>query len=80
MALTRKFLTALGIDADKVDEIISAHSETVEALKGERDKYKTQAESAEELQKKLDATEKELKSIQDKGDFKEEYDKLKAEY
>ena len=80
MALTRKFLTALGIEADKVDEIISAHSETVEALKGERDKYKAQAESAEEIQKKLDATEKELKTIKDAGDFKAEYDKIKNEF
>ena len=28
MALTRKFLAALGIDNDKVDEIIQAHTET----------------------------------------------------
>ena len=31
MALTRKFLAALGIEADKIDEIINAHSETVDA-------------------------------------------------
>ena len=44
MALTRKFLTALGIEADKVDEIINAHAETVDALKAERDTYKDKAE------------------------------------
>ena len=33
MALTRKFLQAMSIDEEKIDEIISAHSETVTALK-----------------------------------------------
>jgi hypothetical protein len=35
MALTRKFLSALGIEAEKIDEIISSHTETVEGLKDE---------------------------------------------
>lgn len=55
MALTRKFLSALGIDADKIDEIITAHSETVEALKTERDGFKADAEKLAEVQKELDA-------------------------
>lgn len=54
MALTRKFLSALGIDADKIDEIITAHSETVEALKTERDGFKADAEKLTEVQKELD--------------------------
>ena len=37
MSLTRKFLSALGIEDDKVDEIISAHTDTVNALKEQRD-------------------------------------------
>lgn len=44
MALTRRFLTTLGIEEDKVEEIISAHSETVTALKKERDDAKEEAE------------------------------------
>ena len=36
MALTRKFLKALGIEDDKVDEIITAHSDTVNALEDGR--------------------------------------------
>lgn len=55
MALTRKFLTALGIDAEKIDEIINAHSETVDALKQERDSYKADAEKLPGVQKELDA-------------------------
>ena len=33
MALTRKFLKAMGIEDDKIDQIIDAHTETVTALK-----------------------------------------------
>ena len=37
MALTRKSLAALGIEADKVEEIINAHVETVNGLKDEKE-------------------------------------------
>ena len=43
MALTRKCLSALGIEAEKIDEIISAHTETVDGLKDEIAKYKGDA-------------------------------------
>ena len=33
MALTRKMLKAMGIEEEKIDEIIDAHTETVNALK-----------------------------------------------
>lgn len=78
MALTRKFLSALGIEADKVDEIIEAHSETVNALKAERDEYKETASKAKDLQKELDEVKE---SLADDGDgFKTKYDELKTEY
>lgn len=44
MALTRKFLAALGIEDDKADGIIQAHSDTVNGLKDEIEKYKADAE------------------------------------
>lgn len=47
MALTRKMLEAMGIDPGKIESIIEAHSETVNALKQERDAYKEQAESVD---------------------------------
>ena len=75
MALTRKFLAALGIEADKVDEIIEAHTATVNALKEERDKYKVDAEKLPDIQKELD----DLKA-QPADDYKEQYNKLKQEY
>ena len=54
MALTRKYLRALGIEDDKIEEIISAHLETVNPLKDERDSYKDKAEKTDELQKQVD--------------------------
>ena len=54
MALTRKYLRALGIEDDKIEEIIGAHLETVNPLKDERDGYKEQAEKADELAKQVE--------------------------
>lgn len=87
MALSRKYLTALGIEADKVDEIITAHAETVDALKEERDKYKADAEKlptvAQELADLKEATEKAGASgnaYQVKYEaIKEEFEKYKAD-
>lgn len=77
MAFTRKFLSALGIEADKVDEIIAAHTEVTDALKEERDKYKANAEKLPEIQNELT----ELKKRMDGDDpFKEKYEALKKEY
>lgn len=73
MALTRKFLLALGIEDSKIESIIDAHSETVDALKKERDDYKAQAEKLPEVQKELD---KAKAAAKDSG----EYDKLKKEF
>lgn len=73
MALSRKFLAALGIEESKIESIIDAHTETVEALKKERDGYKAEAEKIPELQKDL---EKAKAAAKDSGEF----DKLKKEY
>lgn len=78
MALTRKFLSALGIEAEKLEEIISAHVETVDALKEERDKYKADAEKLPGVQQELD----DLKQAGgNNGDaWKTKHDALKAEF
>ena len=86
MALTRKFLTALNIDADKIDEIITAHSETVDALKKERDDFKAEAEanseakaSAEKLQKQVDELTKQI-DANGKDAYKVKYEAIKEEF
>lgn len=77
MALTRKFLAALGIDEEKAEQIITAHVETVDGLKAEKEKYKADAE-------KLPAVESELKALKEKaaGDdpYKDKLEKLQKEY
>lgn len=72
MSLKRSTLRAMGIDDEKIEEIIAAHSETVNSLKDEIAKYKADAEKLPELQKRLD--EVESSTLQD------DYEKLKKEY
>ena len=74
--LTRKFLTALGIEDENVqDQIISAHTEATDALKEQRDGYKADAEKLPEVQKELDTLKEQS------GDkIKAQYDKLKKDF
>jgi hypothetical protein len=70
-------LSALGIEADKVDEIIAAHTEVTDALKEERDKYKADAERLPDIEKRLTEAEKKME-----GDdpYKDKYEALQKEY
>ncbi len=77
MALTRKFLSALGIEEAKIDEIISAHVDTVNVLKEQRDSYKADADKLPAVQKALD----DLKASQSGEDpYKEKYEKKAKEF
>lgn len=83
MSLSRKFLTAMGIDAEKIDEIITAHTETVEGLKEEVSKYKAEAKDLEDTKKTLEATQKELgelKKTVENNEFESKYNDLKTEF
>lgn len=84
MALSRKFLAAMGIETDKVDEIISAHVETVEGLKAERDSLKEKAEKYDAEKKKADDLTVRVadleKQVNGTDSYKEKYDALKGEY
>lgn len=73
MALTRKMLKAMGIEEEKIDQIIEAHSESVDALKEQRDHYKAEAEKLPTVQAELDA----LKSG---DDYKAKYEKEKKDF
>ena len=68
MALTRKYLKALGIEDEKIEQIIEAHTETVDGLKNERDGFKASADKLAEVQKELDG-------LKAGGDFKDKYEK-----
>ena len=81
MAFTRRFLSALGIEAEKIDEIINAHIEVVDGLKEERDNFKKDAEKLADVEKELNkAKEKLAKNGEGETVSKEDYDKLKQEY
>ena len=80
MALKRSFLTAMGIEADKVDEIINAHMETVEGLKAERDSLKEKADKYDAEKKKAEDLAQKVKDLEGKDDYKEKYDALKGEF
>lgn len=72
MALTRRLLEGLGVEGKTVESIIEAHSETVNALKAERDKYKGDAERAADLQRQLE----EAKADTSFADLKKKYEAL----
>lgn len=72
MAFTRKMLKAMGIEEEKIDEIIEAHREVADALKEDRDKYKADADKLADTEKEL----KDLKNMVDGADsYKEQYEK-----
>ncbi len=54
MALTRKMLKGLDIEAETIDKIISEHMETVEALKDEVSELKDNSKDYDTLKKEYD--------------------------
>ena len=79
MALTRKFLEALGIEQAKIDEIISAHTEVTDSLKADRDSYKEKAEKYDQTKTELDKAKSELEKVS-KDEYKTKYESLEAEF
>lgn len=86
MALTRKSLQAMDIPAEKIDEIINAHTETVEAIKTERDDARKEIATLKEgmtdvetLKKNLEKANAELEKIKS-ADWEKKYSDLKTEY
>ena len=84
MSITRKMLSAMGLESDKIEQIIEGHMETVTALndkcdkeKAEVEKYKAEAEKVAELQKELEEARAEVETAKKSG---AEYEKLKKEY
>lgn len=84
MSLTRKFLSALGIEADKIDEIILAHTESTEALKAQLAESKANADKLTETKAELDKVRKDLEKANatieaaNKDDYKGKYESEKA--
>lgn len=79
MALTRKMLKAMGIEDEKIEQIIEAHTETVDGLKEQRDAYKADAEKLADVQKQLDKANKDLEAS-GKDTYKVKYEAIKEEF
>ena len=79
MGLTRKMLKAMGIEDEKIEQIIEAHTETVDALKDQRDKYKADAEKLPGVQKELDDM-KEAAQKDGENPYKAQYEETKKAF
>lgn len=75
MALTRKLLKGMGLADEQIDTIIEAHTETVNGLKQQAEKYQADAEKLTDVQKELDG----LKAKGDDG-WKDKHDKVKKDF
>lgn len=86
MAFTRKFLTAMGVEADKIEEIISAHTEVVDHFRSQIDDGKALKDEIENLKTANASLEKQLKDATDKitayekDNYKGKYESEKAEH
>ena len=83
MAFRRSTLAAMGLTNEQVESIIELHTETVNALKADIDKYKEAAEKLPDVQRQLEEANSKLKNSDDyKGKYESEkaaHDKLKTE-
>lgn len=76
MTLTRKMLSAMGIEQEKIDQIIESHADTVNGLKEKASELQKQAERIPSLEKQIE----ELKAAQPTEDWESKYKELKSEY
>lgn len=74
MSLTRKMLKAMGIEEEKIDQIIEAHTETVDGFKEKLNDYKDKAEKYDGVKKELD----ELK--EGDNDWQKKYEKEHSDF
>ena len=72
-------LKAMGIEEEKVDQIIEAHTETVDALKTQAKEAEEKAKDVDKLQGRIDELEEEAKDAK-KDSWKVKYDALKEEF
>ena len=76
---TRKYLTSIGIEEDKIDLIMEKHSEVVTEIKDERDRYKVEAEKLPDVQRQLNELQEDAKNHND-DKYKVKYDALKEDF
>ena len=72
-------LKAMGIEEEKIEQIIDEHAETVNALKQQRDQYKVDAEKLPGVQKELDDL-KEAAEKDGENPYKAKYEDLQQQF
>lgn len=82
MAFKRSWLSTMGIEADKIDEIMAEHVAVTEALKEQRDLAKADADKLKSVEEELEALKQEYakyKADTEKyPEIKKELDELKS--
>lgn len=79
MALTRRMLQAMGIESEKIDEIIEAHVEVVDSIKAERDAFKADAEALPGVKSELEALKASANNNKENS-YKVKYEAIKEEF
>lgn len=79
MALTRRALKAMGIEEEKIDEIISMHTDTVDGLKADLEKAQAGAKDLSKLQRQLEQAQSDLEAAKKDG-WQDKYNDVKREF
>lgn len=79
MALTRKFLKALGLEDDKIEQIIEEHTTIADRMNAEIEKYKADAEVLPRVQRELEKAQADLEAGK-KDSWKVKYEAVKEEF
>ena len=77
MSLTHKALSAMGIEPEKIEQILEMHRETIDSIKADKDKALEDAKQYKENADKVADLEKQVTKLKEKS---EKYDSLKKEY
>lgn len=90
MALTKRFLKAMGLEDAQIEQIFEAHEESINSLRAVRDELQNKVNTAEAEVQRLASVEKDLlkanvrleefeKTTKDLADLRKEYDTYKAD-
>lgn len=83
MSLTHKALSAMGIEPEKIEQILEMHRETIDSIKADKDKALEEVKTLQEKAGKVDELTKKLEKLEDTSEkyksLKDEYDKYKTD-
>ena len=77
MSLTHKALSAMGIEPEKIEQILEMHRETIDSIKADKDKAVEESKQYKESADKVEALEQQVVKLKEKS---KEYEALKKEY